>query len=54
VGEDVTVNALQVAGIPARLAGEGHPPIVEVRGEVYIPVAAFDDLNALQARCASV
>lgn len=50
VGEDVTVNALQVAGIPARLAGEGHPPLVEVRGEVYIPVAAFDDLNALQAR----
>ncbi|AUG29689.1 MULTISPECIES: NAD-dependent DNA ligase LigA [Microbacterium] len=50
VGEDVTVNALQVAGIPARLEGTGHPPLVEVRGEVYIPVAAFDELNALQAR----
>ncbi|MBF4560743.1 NAD-dependent DNA ligase LigA [Microbacterium sp. VKM Ac-2870] len=50
VGEDVTVNALQVAGIPARLAGSGHPALVEVRGEVYIPVAAFDGLNALQAR----
>lgn len=50
VGEDVTVNAVRVHGIPTRLAGTGHPPIVEVRGEVYIPVAAFDELNALQAR----
>lgn len=50
VGEDVTVNALRVAGIPARLAGSGHPELVEVRGEVYIPVAAFDALNELQAR----
>jgi DNA ligase (NAD+) len=50
VGEDVTVNALRVAGIPDRLSGTGHPPIVEVRGEVFIPVAAFEELNALQAR----
>jgi DNA ligase (NAD+) len=50
VGEDVTVNALRVAGIPQRLAGSGHPPLVEVRGEVFIPVAAFEELNALQAR----
>jgi DNA ligase (NAD+) len=49
VGEDVTENALRVAGIPGRLLGEGHPPLVEVRGEVYIPVAAFQRLNALQA-----
>lgn len=49
VGEDVTVNALRVAGIPQRLEGSGHPAIVEVRGEVFIPVAAFDALNALQA-----
>ncbi len=49
-GEDVTVNAVQVHGIPERLAGTGHPPLVEVRGEVFIPVAAFDELNALQAR----
>ncbi len=49
VGEDVTVNAVRVAGIPTRLAGTGHPDLVEVRGEVYIPVAAFDELNALQA-----
>ncbi len=50
VGEDVTVNALRVPGIPERLSGAGHPPLVEVRGEVFIPVAAFDELNALQAR----
>lgn len=50
VGEDVTENAVRVAGIPQRLSGEGHPPLVEVRGEVFIPVAAFDELNALQAR----
>lgn len=49
IGEDVTVNALRVSGIPRRLAGSGHPPIVEVRGEVFIPVAEFDALNRLQA-----
>jgi DNA ligase (NAD+) len=50
IGEDVTVNALRVEGIPERLSGTGHPPLVEVRGEVFIPVAAFEQLNALQAR----
>jgi len=50
IGEDVTVNALRVEGIPERLRGTGHPPLVEVRGEVFIPVAAFEELNALQAR----
>jgi DNA ligase (NAD+) len=49
VGEDVTVNALRVSGIPERLAGDGHPAIVEVRGEIFIPVAEFTQLNALQA-----
>ncbi|MFC0195627.1 NAD-dependent DNA ligase LigA [Microbacterium arthrosphaerae] len=48
-GEDVTINAIRVAGIPQRLAGTGHPDLVEVRGEVFIPVAAFERLNALQA-----
>ena len=50
IGEDVTFNAVRVTGIPQRLSGTGHPPIVEVRGEVFIPVAAFAALNALQAR----
>ncbi|MBW8763450.1 MAG: NAD-dependent DNA ligase LigA [Microbacterium sp.] len=49
VGEIVTENALRLPEIPARLSGEGHPEIVEVRGEVFIPVAAFEKLNAAQA-----
>lgn len=48
VGEDVTENIRLVATIPQRLAGSGHPPIVEVRGEVFIPVEAFRALNAEQ------
>ncbi|MBO3664011.1 NAD-dependent DNA ligase LigA [Microbacterium sp. NEAU-LLB] len=49
VGEIVTENALRLADIPERLSGSGHPEIVEVRGEVFIPVASFEKLNALQA-----
>jgi len=48
VGEIVTDNALRVAGIPRQLSGDGHPSLVEVRGEVFIPVAAFENLNRLQ------
>ena len=49
-GEVVTSNVRRLGIIPERLAGEGHPPLVEVRGEAFIPVAAFEELNALQAR----
>jgi DNA ligase (NAD+) len=48
VGEDVTENVREIHGIPQRLAGTGHPPIVEVRGEVFFPVEAFEALNAEQ------
>ncbi|MGO2110971.1 MAG: NAD-dependent DNA ligase LigA [Pseudoclavibacter sp.] len=48
-GEDVTENVHRMTFIPQRLEGEGHPEIVEVRGEVFIPVEAFEELNALQA-----
>lgn len=47
-GEDVTANALRIEGIPERLEGEGHPPLVEVRGEVFMPTKAFAALNDLQ------
>ena len=47
-GEDVTVNALRIEGIPQRLEGEGHPPLVEVRGEVFMPTDDFARLNELQ------
>jgi DNA ligase (NAD+) len=45
VGEDVTENVLTIAGIPRALAGSGHPPLVEVRGEIFIPTALFHELN---------
>ncbi|MDN4484075.1 NAD-dependent DNA ligase LigA [Demequina lignilytica] len=45
-GEDVTANVLTIAGLPRRLAGEHVPALVEVRGEVFLPVAAFEELNA--------
>jgi DNA ligase (NAD+) len=48
VGEDVTENIALVPGIPRRLAGDGHPPIVEVRGEVFFAVEDFEKLNADQ------
>ncbi|MGV8851794.1 MAG: NAD-dependent DNA ligase LigA [Rhodoglobus sp.] len=50
VGEDVTENVVRVEGIPQRLEGSGHPPIVEVRGEVFIPLDLFRELNAEQTR----
>jgi DNA ligase (NAD+) len=49
VGEDVTANLQYIPSIPRQLSGTGHPSIVEVRGEVFIPVAEFEKLNALQA-----
>ncbi|HEY4225554.1 MAG TPA: NAD-dependent DNA ligase LigA [Pseudolysinimonas sp.] len=49
VGEDVTENVRLIAAIPARLATANPPALVEVRGEVYFPIAAFDALNAAQA-----
>ncbi len=48
VGEDVTDNVRQLRGIPLTLAGEGHPELVEVRGEVFFNVADFESLNAYQ------
>jgi DNA ligase (NAD+) len=48
VGEDVTENIAYVKSIPTRLAGTGHPPIVEVRGEVFFEKAIFERLNADQ------
>jgi DNA ligase (NAD+) len=48
VGEDVTENVLRISGIPQRLAGDGHPELVEVRGEVFFDVADFEALNAYQ------
>jgi len=48
-GEDVTPNLRTVRSVPLHLRGKGWPRVLEVRGEVYMPVAAFDALNKRQA-----
>ena len=45
VGEDVTANVATIASIPASLPA-GAPDVVEVRGEVYLPLDAFERLKA--------
>ena len=49
VGEDVTHNIHAIRAIPKRLRGEHSPRVLEVRGEVYIPLRDFEALNARQA-----
>jgi DNA ligase (NAD+) len=50
VGEDVTANLRTIRGIPLRLLGTGHPPVIEIRGEVYFPFDGFERLNEERAR----
>ena len=45
VGEDVTANVLTIKSIPRKLSGEGIPPVVEVRGEIFFGLADFAKLN---------
>ncbi|MFJ8669301.1 NAD-dependent DNA ligase LigA [Streptomyces sp. NPDC093600] len=45
-GEDITPNVRTIADIPDRLRGERIPDLVEIRGEVYFPMEAFEGLNA--------
>ncbi len=44
-GEDITANVRTIQSVPLRLYGSNHPPELEVRGEVYMPRAAFEQLN---------
>jgi DNA ligase (NAD+) len=46
-GEDITQNCRTIRSIPLRLSGEGIPKRLEVRGEIYMPKAAFEKLNKL-------
>ncbi|MFE2235077.1 NAD-dependent DNA ligase LigA [Streptomyces sp. NPDC059442] len=45
-GEDITLNVRTIADIPDRLRGDRIPDLVEIRGEVYFPMEAFEGLNA--------
>ncbi|MDP1807218.1 MAG: NAD-dependent DNA ligase LigA, partial [Acidimicrobiales bacterium] len=47
VGEDVTENVRTISVIPDHLEGDA-PEVLEVRGEVYMPVSAFEELNQRQ------
>ena len=44
-GEDVTLNVKTIKGLPHTLSGKKIPTLIEVRGEVFLPVAAFNQLN---------
>jgi DNA ligase (NAD+) len=45
VGEDVTVNLRTIPSIPLRMLGADVPSLIEVRGEVYMPLSGFRELN---------
>ncbi len=44
-GEDITANLKTIPAIPLRLQGTLPPPLIEVRGEVFLPLAGFRTLN---------
>src|SRR5436309_3525365 len=45
IGEDITANIRTVHGVPRKLDGDDPPAVIEVRGEVFLPVKAFEELN---------
>jgi len=45
-GEDVTVNLRTIPSVPLKMRGDGLPSVAEVRGEVYMPLSGFRELNA--------
>lgn len=44
-GEDITQNIRTIKNLPLRLRGDDYPNELEVRGEVYMPLAAFNEYN---------
>jgi DNA ligase (NAD+) len=44
-GEDITHNVRTIPSIPLQLRGSDHPPLLEVRGEVYMPRQGFEAMN---------
>ena len=49
-GEDVTANVRTIRAIPLRLLDDAPPALIDIRGEVYMPKAAFAALNAAAER----
>jgi DNA ligase (NAD+) len=47
VGEDVTHNVRTVKSVPLRLAGKSHPELLEVRGEVFMSIPGFREMNRI-------
>lgn len=45
-GDDVTANVRTIRSVPLKLRGEGYPDLFEIRGEVLMPYASFERLNA--------
>ncbi|MCW3021110.1 MAG: ligA [Conexibacter sp.] len=50
VGEDVTHNLRTIPSIPLRIDGDDVPPLLEVRGEVYLSLPDFQALNERRAQ----
>jgi DNA ligase (NAD+) len=44
-GEDVTVNLRTIPSVPLKMRGDSPPSVAEVRGEVYLPLSGFRELN---------
>jgi DNA ligase (NAD+) len=44
-GEDVTLNVKTIRNLPHQLKADSSPSLIEVRGEVFFPIAAFNELN---------
>ena len=44
-GEDVTLNVKTIRNLPHQLKGDVLPSLIEVRGEVFFPIQAFNELN---------
>ncbi len=44
-GEDVTLNVKTIKNLPHALKGKNLPSLIEIRGEVFFPLAAFNELN---------
>ncbi|GAA2418418.1 NAD-dependent DNA ligase LigA [Actinomadura vinacea] len=47
-GDDVTLNVRTITSVPSRLAGDGWPGLLEVRGEIFLTVEGFEQVNEIQ------